>query len=67
VSVESGKGFIRPSVSPWGAPVLLEKKKDGLGTKKNYKGFLEVIIWIGSSVGCGHSEMSGVDGWTSFL
>ncbi|KAL0554351.1 hypothetical protein IC582_008270 [Cucumis melo] len=24
------KGFIRPSVSPWGAPVLFVKKKDGL-------------------------------------
>ncbi|MCI82389.1 retrotransposon protein, partial [Trifolium medium] len=23
------KKFIRPSVSPWGAPVLLGKKKDG--------------------------------------
>ena len=23
------KGFIRPSVSPWGAPVLFLKKKDG--------------------------------------
>ena len=23
------KGFIRPSVSPWGAPVMFVKKKDG--------------------------------------
>lgn len=23
------KGFIRPSVSPWGAPVIFVKKKDG--------------------------------------
>ena len=23
------KGFIRPSVSPWGAPILFFKKKDG--------------------------------------
>ena len=23
------KGFIRPSTSPWGAPVLFMKKKDG--------------------------------------
>ena len=23
------KGFIRPNISPWGAPVLFVKKKDG--------------------------------------
>ena len=23
------RGFIRPSVSPWGAPILFVKKKDG--------------------------------------
>ncbi|MBN8105815.1 hypothetical protein, partial [Vibrio vulnificus] len=23
------KGYIRPSISPWGAPVLFVKKKDG--------------------------------------
>ena len=23
------KGFIRPSISPWGAPVLFAKKRDG--------------------------------------
>ena len=23
------KGYIRPSVSPWGAPLLFVKKKDG--------------------------------------
>nr|GEU33945.1 putative reverse transcriptase domain-containing protein [Tanacetum cinerariifolium] len=25
----SDKGFIRPSSSPWGAPILFDKKKDG--------------------------------------
>ena len=24
-----GQGFIRPSISPWGAPMLFVKKKDG--------------------------------------
>ncbi|MCI31791.1 hypothetical protein A2U01_0053003 [Trifolium medium] len=57
VSVELEKGFITPSLSPWGAPVLWTKKKDVFGANKNYKGFLGVIIWTGSSVGCGHSEM----------
>ena len=25
----TGKGFIQPSISPWGAPLLFGKKKDG--------------------------------------
>ncbi|GKC89157.1 putative reverse transcriptase domain-containing protein [Tanacetum coccineum] len=29
----SDKGFIRPSSSPWGAPVLFVKKKDGIYSK----------------------------------
>nr|GFB84698.1 putative reverse transcriptase domain-containing protein [Tanacetum cinerariifolium] len=28
--LEDDKGFVRPSSSPWGAPVLFVKKKDGL-------------------------------------
>ena len=24
------KGYIQPSVSPWGAPILFVKKKDGM-------------------------------------
>ena len=32
------KGYIRPSVSPWGAPVLFVKKKDGtLGLCIDYR------------------------------
>ncbi|XP_022871480.1 uncharacterized protein LOC111390648 [Olea europaea var. sylvestris] len=39
------KGFIRPSVSPWGAPVLFVKKKDGIkGCFSVFKDRLEVRI-----------------------
>ena len=39
------KGFIRPSTSPWGAPVLFVKKKDGsLRLCINYRQLNKVTI-----------------------
>ncbi|KAK0590096.1 hypothetical protein LWI29_022628 [Acer saccharum] len=42
------KGFIRPSVSPWGAPVLFVKKKDGMLT--NPSGTSGYVIYSDASL-----------------
>lgn len=39
------KGFIRPSISPWGAPILFKQNKDGsLHMCINYRQLNKVII-----------------------
>ena len=38
------KGFIRPSTSPWGAPILFAKKKDSLRLCINYRRLNGVTI-----------------------
>ena len=39
------QGFIRPSVSPWSTPILLNKKKDGtLRLCIDYRGLNQVTV-----------------------
>ncbi|XP_070039215.1 uncharacterized mitochondrial protein AtMg00860-like [Nicotiana tomentosiformis] len=39
------KGFIRPSVSPWGAPVLFVKKKDGtMRIQEDHAQHLRIVL-----------------------
>ncbi|KAJ8774331.1 hypothetical protein K2173_011580 [Erythroxylum novogranatense] len=40
------KGFVRPSSSPWGAPVLFVKKKDGSWRMCYYRRFIEGFSMI---------------------
>ncbi|GJS12611.1 putative reverse transcriptase domain-containing protein [Tanacetum coccineum] len=47
----SDKGFIRPSSSPWGAPVLFFKKKDG-----SFRALHLIIVSPTSSTGGRYSE-----------
>ncbi|EOX93975.1 Gag protease polyprotein [Theobroma cacao] len=40
------KGFIRPSISPWGAPVLFVKKKDGKAPKNRRNSVLYLMVHL---------------------
>ena len=45
IDVLQEKGFIRPSLSPWGAPVLFVEKKDSSqGMHVDYRSLNEVTI-----------------------
>ncbi|WRX30995.1 hypothetical protein QQP08_023482 [Theobroma cacao] len=58
------KGFIRPNVSPWGAPILFVKKKDGslyvlttdnlIREHRLYAKFSKCEFWLESVASLGH-------------
>ncbi|XP_073017757.1 uncharacterized protein [Primulina eburnea] len=40
------KGYIRPSVSPWGAPVLFVRKKNGMMSEAEHAGHLRSVLQV---------------------
>ncbi|GJX64002.1 putative reverse transcriptase domain-containing protein, partial [Tanacetum coccineum] len=67
----SDKGFIRPSSSPWGAPVLFVKKKDGsLWMCIDYRELNKLTVQflghvIDNKALCGSAKIESVKDWAS--
>ncbi|MCO5593052.1 hypothetical protein L7F22_047057 [Adiantum nelumboides] len=61
------QGFIRPSTSPWGAPILFQKKKDGsLRLCIDYRGLIQIkdiVEWPEPSSVSKVRGFLGITGW----